>query len=120
MDEVSRRMRIHTPPLGPLDPGIYAGVPGAPITLDDVLARRHVCFSPDELKSLLERARNSSMATEDDIKPKEYIVTARVDDATMFFLRAIQAKYNIGRSTIIRLGIYLLREVLEKEGEGRV
>ena len=108
----SKRIRVHIPdPYPRVDPGVYAGVPGAPITLDDIFARRHVCFTPDELRSILERAR----ALDPGDELKEYVVTARVDQATMYFLRSIQARYRVSRSTIIRLGVYLLKEALEKQ-----
>ncbi|MEB3862331.1 MAG: hypothetical protein GSR84_08970 [Desulfurococcales archaeon] len=117
----TRRMRIHIPdPYPQVDPGVYAGVPGAPLSIDDVLQRRHVCFSPDELRSILERARGRLEAETplgvDEVETrKDWVVHARVDRATVYFLRRLQARFNIDRSTAIRLGVYLLKEALEKQ-----
>ena len=117
----TRRMRIHIPdPYPRVDPGVYAGVPGAPLTIDDVLARRHVCFSPNELRAVLERARGrleveTPLGVDEVETRKDWVVHARVDQATIYFLRRLQARFNIDRSTAIRLGVYLLREALEKQ-----
>ena len=120
-DLATRRMRIWTPDPSPVDPGVLAGVPSAPLTLEDILARRHVCFAPDELRNLLERARTSyiELGTPDGgtekIEYRHHVVNARVDDATLYFLRRLYYKYRLTRSEAIRLGIFLLREVLEKQ-----
>ena len=112
----------HIDIIEPLEPGIYQGVPNAPLTIDEVMTRRHVCFSPDELKAILDRMRGRIPITvkgEDivDVAKINFdrVLTVRVDKATEYFINQLELKYRLSRTEILRLGIYLLKEILDKQ-----
>ena len=123
MDEYrTRRMRIWMPEPAPsIDPEILAGVPAAPLSLEDVVGRRHVCFSPDELRYIVERAKMRILkvktpdGAEEEVDVMDRVITARVDPAAWYFLRDLERRFGIRRSEAIRIGLFLLREILETQ-----
>lgn len=99
-----------------------AGVPKSAVPKIDMIIHNEVCIYPDEFYEILSRAKSGARVNievdgEDAgtvVSAYKHTVVAKIDTYTLDWIHRLQRKYGLTTSAILRLGVFLLREVLEK------
>ena len=125
MSESKDYPRPYPPTLPYLNP-----VRGVPQEWSDVYAlvpQTSICFYPEEIVEIIRKARGKeipiTMIHEDTEitqavirSPFNIPLATKVDQATAFWLKRLHDKFKITPSEALRLGVFLLMELLRKEG----
>ena len=99
------------------------GVPRQYRAVVDLIPHVKVCFMPEDFMDILRKALIGERAEispdgwrkeEINLTPFTRPMVVKVDPATEYWLRQLSRSYGLSISSAIRLGVFLLKEFLER------